>query len=61
MHDIQQMLEEKRAKARLGGGEKRIAAQHSKGIQCQRQANAVRHLPQQQPAPARQNPRVPLN
>ena len=31
MHDIQQMLEEKRAKARLGGGEKRIAAQHGKG------------------------------
>jgi len=31
MHDIQQMLEEKRAKARLGGGEKRIAAQHKKG------------------------------
>ena len=31
MHDIQQMLEEKRAKARLGGGEKRIAAQHAKG------------------------------
>ena len=31
MHDIQQMHEEKRAKARLGGGEKRIAAQHSKG------------------------------
>src|SRR6201991_581954 len=31
MHDIQQRLEEKRAKARLGGGEKRIAAQHAKG------------------------------
>jgi propionyl-CoA carboxylase beta chain len=31
MHDILQMLEEKRAKARLGGGEKRIAAQHAKG------------------------------
>ncbi len=31
MHDIQQMLEEKRAKARLGGGVKRIAAQHAKG------------------------------
>jgi acetyl-CoA carboxylase beta subunit len=31
MHDIQQMLEDKRAKARLGGGEKRIAAQHKKG------------------------------
>ena len=27
MHDIMQMLEDKRAKARLGGGEKRIAAQ----------------------------------
>jgi propionyl-CoA carboxylase beta chain len=26
MHDIQQMLEDKRAKARLGGGQKRIAA-----------------------------------
>ena len=31
MHDIQQMLEEKRAKAGLGGGGKRIAAQHAKG------------------------------
>src|SRR5574343_1225438 len=31
MHDIQQMLEDKRAKARLGGGEKRRAAQHAKG------------------------------
>ena len=31
MHEIQQMLEEKRARARLGGGEKRIAAQHGKG------------------------------
>src|SRR6201991_2845065 len=31
MHDIQQRLEEKRAKARLGGGEKRIDAQHAKG------------------------------
>jgi propionyl-CoA carboxylase beta chain len=30
MHDIQQ-LEEKRAKARLGGGQKRIDAQHAKG------------------------------
>jgi propionyl-CoA carboxylase beta chain len=31
MHDIQKLLEDKRAKARLGGGEKRIAAQHAKG------------------------------
>ncbi len=31
MHGIQQMLEEKRAKARLGGGQKRIDAQHAKG------------------------------
>src|SRR5687768_546556 len=31
MHDIIQQLEEKRSKARLGGGEKRIAAQHGKG------------------------------
>jgi propionyl-CoA carboxylase beta chain len=31
MHDIQQQLEQMRAKARLGGGEKRIAAQHAKG------------------------------
>src|SRR5512137_2418525 len=31
MHSIQQMLEEKRAKARLGGGAKRIDAQHAKG------------------------------
>jgi len=31
MHDIIQKLEAKRAKARLGGGEKRIAAQHAKG------------------------------
>src|SRR6201985_1393968 len=31
MHDIIQQLEAKRARARLGGGEKRIAAQHSKG------------------------------
>ncbi len=31
MHDIQQMLEAKRDKARQGGGEKRIAAQHAKG------------------------------
>ncbi|MBI5121769.1 MAG: acyl-CoA carboxylase subunit beta [Rhodospirillales bacterium] len=31
MHEIIQQLEEKRARARLGGGEKRIAAQHSKG------------------------------
>ena len=31
MHDIIQQLEEKRSKARLGGGEKRIAAQHAKG------------------------------
>ncbi len=31
MHDIIQQLEEKRAKARLGGGQKRIDAQHAKG------------------------------
>jgi propionyl-CoA carboxylase beta chain len=31
MHSIRQMLEEKRAKARLGGGSKRIEAQHAKG------------------------------
>ena len=31
MHDILQHLEKKRAQARLGGGEKRIAAQHAKG------------------------------
>jgi propionyl-CoA carboxylase beta chain len=31
MHDIIQQLEAKRARARLGGGEKRIAAQHKKG------------------------------
>jgi len=31
MQDIIQQLEEKRAKARLGGGERRIKAQHSKG------------------------------
>ncbi|MDZ4123067.1 MAG: carboxyl transferase domain-containing protein, partial [Hydrogenophaga sp.] len=31
MQDILQQLEEKRAAARLGGGEKRIAAQHAKG------------------------------
>ena len=31
MHDILEKLEAKRALARLGGGEKRIAAQHAKG------------------------------
>ncbi|OAN50141.1 methylmalonyl-CoA carboxyltransferase [Paramagnetospirillum marisnigri] len=31
MHEIIRQLEEKRDRARLGGGEKRIAAQHSKG------------------------------
>jgi propionyl-CoA carboxylase beta chain len=31
MHDIIKQLEKKRAQARLGGGEKRIAAQHAKG------------------------------
>jgi len=31
MHDIIQQLEDKRSKARLGGGAKRIAAQHGKG------------------------------
>lgn len=31
MQDIVRMLEEKRAKARLGGGEKRIEAQHGRG------------------------------
>jgi propionyl-CoA carboxylase beta chain len=31
MHSIRQMLEDKRAKARLGGGQKRIDAQHAKG------------------------------
>ncbi len=31
MQDILQQLEKKRAQARLGGGEKRIAAQHGKG------------------------------
>ena len=31
MHDILEQLEAKRALARLGGGEKRIAAQHAKG------------------------------
>jgi propionyl-CoA carboxylase beta chain len=31
MHDIIRQLEEKRTAARLGGGEKRIAAQHAKG------------------------------
>ncbi len=31
MHDIIQMLEEKRARARLGGGQRRIDSQHKKG------------------------------
>jgi propionyl-CoA carboxylase beta chain len=31
MHTIRQMLEDKRAAARLGGGQKRIDAQHAKG------------------------------
>ncbi|MDP2005815.1 MAG: carboxyl transferase domain-containing protein, partial [Rubrivivax sp.] len=31
MHDIIEQLENKRAAARLGGGEKRIAGQHAKG------------------------------
>ena len=31
MHDIIEQLEKKRAAARLGGGQKRIDAQHSKG------------------------------
>ena len=31
MHDIIEQLERKRAQARLGGGEKRIDAQHAKG------------------------------
>jgi propionyl-CoA carboxylase beta chain len=31
VHDIIRQLDEKRARARLGGGEKRIAAQHAKG------------------------------
>ena len=31
MHDIIEQLERKRALARLGGGEKRIDAQHAKG------------------------------
>ena len=31
MHDIQEKLEAMRAEARLGGGAKRIAAQHAKG------------------------------
>ena len=31
MHDIIRQLDEKRSAARLGGGEKRIAAQHAKG------------------------------
>ena len=31
MKDILQELEDRRAEARLGGGERRIAAQHSKG------------------------------
>ena len=31
MQDILQQLEDKRARARLGGGTKRIEAQHAKG------------------------------
>ena len=31
MHDIIRQLAEKRAAARLGGGQKRIDSQHSKG------------------------------
>ena len=31
MQEIIRQLEEKRNRARLGGGEKRIAAQHAKG------------------------------
>ena len=31
MHDIIRQLDEKRAAARLGGGQKRIDAQHAKG------------------------------
>jgi propionyl-CoA carboxylase beta chain len=31
MHDIIEQLEQKREAARMGGGEKRIAAQHAKG------------------------------
>ena len=36
MHDILEQLEQKRAAARLGGGEKRIAAQHAKGLELLR-------------------------
>ena len=31
MHDILEQLEQKRAAARLGGGQKRIDSQHAKG------------------------------
>ena len=31
MHDIIRQLEEKRERARLGGGKRRIDAQHGKG------------------------------
>ncbi|MBI3446325.1 MAG: methylmalonyl-CoA carboxyltransferase, partial [Magnetospirillum sp.] len=31
MHEIIKQLEEKRERARMGGGEKRIASQHAKG------------------------------
>ena len=31
MHDINDQLEDKRAAARLGGGAKRIEAQHARG------------------------------
>ncbi len=31
MHNIIDQLEKKRAQARQGGGEKRVAAQHAKG------------------------------
>ena len=34
MQEILRELEERRASARQGGGEKRIAAQHAKGERC---------------------------
>ena len=37
MKDILQQLEDRRAEARLGGGQKRIDAQHSKGKLTERE------------------------
>ena len=45
MQEVLKQLEEKRAAARAGGGQRRVDAQHAKGRLTARERTVIRYLP----------------